>query len=106
MSPTLRRRDVVCLCVCVAVCRDEVHAGNEWWAGLVHECDAGKWSRSRWKGERTGWYGLGGGYHHGSVSNGRRECVRKWCVVLTNIVIGMIVAFKGTQNTSSMIVVD
>ena len=33
--------------VFLPVCRDEVHAGDEWWAGPVHEPDIGEWSRSR-----------------------------------------------------------
>jgi hypothetical protein len=27
----------------VVVCRREVHAGNEWWFGSVHEFDIGEW---------------------------------------------------------------
>jgi hypothetical protein len=29
--------------VVVIVCGREVHAGNEWWSGSVHEFDIGEW---------------------------------------------------------------
>ena len=70
---------------CCLVWWGEVHVGNEWGSGTVHELDTGKWERARWmiSRERLLLF-IGDRYHHRSMFDGGRECLLKWSNLYSN----------------------